>query len=318
MSVEVFFSYSHKDEELRDELEIHLSTLKRQRIIEAWHDRQITSGDEFGKQIDQHLESSDIILLLVSPYFLDSDYCHEIEMKRALERHDSGEARVIPIILHPCDWKHSPLSKLLALPKDGKPVSKHPNFHDAFLEITIGIREAIEKLGKGEADPPLGGSLIKNFKKSSLPKVRSSNLRVRKEFSEQERDTFLEETFEFIANYFDGSLNELEKRNSEIKTRFRRIDRNTFTATVYKNGTSISECQISLGAFFKNQQIYYSNDASRGGNSYNEALSVDDDGYMLFLSSGFGFGSTNSKDSSKLTQQGAAEYYWSMLLDPLQ
>ena len=73
------------------------------------------------------------LLLLASPYFIASDYCYDIEMKRALERHHKGEARVIPVILHPCDWQNTPFGKLRATPPDGKPVSKFPNQHDAFL-----------------------------------------------------------------------------------------------------------------------------------------------------------------------------------------
>ncbi|MFI4852953.1 MAG: toll/interleukin-1 receptor domain-containing protein [Gimesia chilikensis] len=316
MSVEVFFSYSHRDEGLRNELEVHLSTLKRQGLISTWHDRCIISGDEFEGKIDQHLNSADIILLLVSPYFIDSNYCYDIEMSRALERHESGEARVIPIILQSCDWINTPLSKLLALPRDGKPVSKYTDHHDAFHEITLGIRDAIKQLGKTETDPTMlkplhAGSVEENISTN----VRSSNLRIRKDYTEQDRDLFLEETFEYIAKYFEGSLSELEKRNPEIKTKYRKIDANTFTAVIYLNGESVSQCQISLGVFISHKQISYSHDISRGANSFNDALSVEDDGHILFLKSGFAF---NDSGTHQLTKQGASEYFWSILLRPLQ
>jgi len=140
----VFFSYSHKDEELRDELEIHLSAMKRQGVIDTWHDRRIESGSDFAGSISENIEDSDVILLLVSPYFLSSDYCYDTEMSRAMEKHHEGSARVIPVILHPCDWHDTPFSGLLALPVDGKPVSKYSNLHDAFLEITKGIKSAVK------------------------------------------------------------------------------------------------------------------------------------------------------------------------------
>ena len=95
----VFFSYSHKNEDLRNELEIHLSILKRQGIIETWHDRRIDAGQEFSQEISEYLNEADIILLLVSPYFLASDYCYDVEMKRALEMHERKEAVLIPVIL---------------------------------------------------------------------------------------------------------------------------------------------------------------------------------------------------------------------------
>jgi tetratricopeptide (TPR) repeat protein len=140
--VKLFFSYSHRDESLRDELEIHLSALKRQGVIETWHDRRIGAGKEFDSEISENLETAQIILLLVSPYFIASDYCYDIEMTRALERHKSGEARVIAVILHPCDWHSLPFGKLTAIPKDGKPISNYPNQHDAFLEVSLAIRTA--------------------------------------------------------------------------------------------------------------------------------------------------------------------------------
>ena len=103
--IEVFFSYSHEDEELRDQLEKHLAILKRQGVITGWHDRKIGAGTEWKDQIDEHLESAQVILLLVSADFLASDYCYDRELKRAMERHEAGEAREIPVILRSVDWK---------------------------------------------------------------------------------------------------------------------------------------------------------------------------------------------------------------------
>jgi internalin A len=89
---EVFISYSHKDEELRKKLETHLSLLKRRGVIGAWQDRRIGAGQEWAGEIDKHLNRAAVILLLVSPDFLASDYCYDLEMKRALERHSAGDA----------------------------------------------------------------------------------------------------------------------------------------------------------------------------------------------------------------------------------
>jgi len=110
--IELFFSYSHRDEAYRNELENHLAVLKRQEI-ETWHDRRIGAGKDIHGQISEYLERSRIVLLLVSPYFLASEYCYDVEMKRALERHEAGEARVIPVIIHPCDWQNSPFGPLI-------------------------------------------------------------------------------------------------------------------------------------------------------------------------------------------------------------
>jgi len=209
----LFFSYSHKDETIRNELEIHLSQLKRQKIIESWHDRLIDAGDDLDKSISQELEDSDIILLLVSPYFLDSGYCYEIELQRALEKHNTGEAKIIPVIVNPCEWLESPLKKLKAVPKDGKPISKYPNQHDAFLEITTAIRKVAEKITPIDTNQNIQvqTSIPSSQSSSPSPLPRSSNLRIKKNFSQQEKDDFLESSFEYMSNYFEGSLNELEK-----------------------------------------------------------------------------------------------------------
>jgi len=145
-AIAVFFSYSHEDEGLRDELSNHLAMLQRQEVITAWHDRRIGAGKEWGKEIDEHLNTADIILLLVSSAFLASDYCYNVEMKTAMKRHDDGEARVIPVILRPVDWKGAPFGKLHSLPTDASPVTGWQNRDEAFRDVALGIRVVAEEL----------------------------------------------------------------------------------------------------------------------------------------------------------------------------
>ena len=123
--VSLFYSYSHKDERLRDQLETHLSLLQTQGVIRGWHDRRIEAGTEWDGAINQNLEDAGIILLLVSADFFASRYCHDVEVARAMARHEAGTARVIPVILRPvAEWHSALFGKLQALPKDGRPVTK--------------------------------------------------------------------------------------------------------------------------------------------------------------------------------------------------
>ena len=146
-SIEVFYSYAHEDEELVKELRKHLSLLKRQGVIREWYDREITAGTEWKGQIDQHLNSSGVILLLISADFLASDYCYDVEMKRALERHDQREARVIPVLLRKVDgWQGAPFGKIQSLPTDGKPVTSWNDRDEAFADVARGIRRAVSEL----------------------------------------------------------------------------------------------------------------------------------------------------------------------------
>lgn len=144
--VTVFFSYSHKDKALRDELATHLKLFERQGLLQGWHDRDIEAGREWKTEIDDHLEEAEVILLLVSGSFLASDYCYDIEMKRALERSDAHEARTIPIILRPCDWHSTPFGKLKALPEDGKPVTEWRDRDAAWTDVVKALRKVLEGL----------------------------------------------------------------------------------------------------------------------------------------------------------------------------
>jgi len=142
--IRIFYSYSHKDEILRDELEEALTLMKRQGHLSGWHDRLIGAGVEWKGKVDQNLEEAQVILLLVSSSFLASDYCWDVETRRAMERHDQGEARVIPVILRSCDWHEAPFGKLMALPKDGKAVTSWRNRDEAWTDVSKGIRLAVK------------------------------------------------------------------------------------------------------------------------------------------------------------------------------
>lgn len=144
--IRLFYSYSHKDEKLLEKLVEHLALLRQQGVIDEWHDRKIGAGQHIDDEIDRALAVSHVILLLVSASFLASDYCHTKEMARALEMDKAGEARVIPVIIRPVDWKSAPFRDLKALPKDGKPVMDWRNRDAAWANVAAGIRAAVEDL----------------------------------------------------------------------------------------------------------------------------------------------------------------------------
>lgn len=315
----LFFSYAHEDESLRDLLEVHLTSLKREGILTTWHDRRIIAGQPLDNAISTNLENADIILLLISPYFIASDYCFDIEMKRAIEKHNEGNAFVIPVILEPCNWHSMPFGNLMAVPKDGKAVSKYPNIHDAFLEITLAVKDAASKLLTKIPTVPFSSSNIDKEKQTKISNspIRSSNLRIKKEFSDLDKDKFLAEAFTYIANYFEGSLNELSIRHTDIETDFRRVNMNRFSATIYVKGKEASRCNIWLsdGNTYLSG-ILYSIGSFRDG-SYNESLNVAADGYAMHLKA-LGMNFHNNKADEKMTMEGGAEYFWSMFIERLQ
>jgi len=144
--ISVFLSYAHRDERLREELSKHLSPLRRSALIETWDDRKIRPGADLDSAIDDRLARADVVLLLISPDFINSDYCYRREMRLALRRHAKGDARIIPIILRPVDWVGTPIGRLLAVPRDAKPVTTWHRRDDALLDVATSVRRAAEEM----------------------------------------------------------------------------------------------------------------------------------------------------------------------------
>jgi hypothetical protein len=337
----LFFSYCHADEALRDRLEVHLSLMKNQGLIETWHDRGISAGSNIDSTIDQNLESADVILLLVSADFLASRYCYSIEMNRALEREAEGTARVIPVILEPCDWHTAPFGKLLAVPKDGKAVTTWANQAEAWTDVAKQIRKAVEDMarvapkattliGRGfnpgwdiarpvaDVVQPAASSAMQALGQSAQERPRSSNLRLKKEFTDFDRDKFLHDTFDYMAKFFSASLDELAARNQGIQVRFLPLAGQAFSATIYREGKTVAECSIRVGGLGRgSSSLSFSYSADAGANSFNEMLTIESDSQaMHFKPMGMQF--HRGEQNSQLSEQGASEYFWGMFIEQLQ
>ncbi len=167
----LFISYAHEDESLLQRLETHLSPLRRQGIIDDWHDRQILAGNDWAQDIDQHLESASIILLLISPDFLASDSCYDVILQKALARQQAGKAIVIPILLRPVDREASPFAHLQSLPHNGKPIKSWDDTDEAFVTIARELRAVIKQWSSSSANTGAVSRLPDAFaRRSSAPK----------------------------------------------------------------------------------------------------------------------------------------------------
>jgi hypothetical protein len=244
-------------------------------------------------------------------------------MKRAMERHDAKEARVIPVILRDCDWHSAPFGKLLAAPRDGKPVTLWPDIDQAFADVAKQVRRAVEEqtdsaskaqlLVSRSADAPGQGVAAAP---AQLP--RSSNLRLKKEFTEQDRDEFLRNGFDYIARFFEGSLQAIEERNPGVKGIFDRMDSRRFSAVLYKHGKAVSECSIRLeGIGRRSDGIAFSYDALARRGSYNEMLRVETNAQALFFRA-LGMQMGGGARDAQLSPEGAAEFLWDLLISRLQ
>ena len=317
----VFFSYSHADEALRDQLEKQLSMLKRQGVIDTWHDRRIGAGQEFAQAIDEEINRNDIILLLVSSDFLASNYCYDIEMKRAMERHEAREAIVIPVILRACDWHHAPFGMLNAAPLDGRPITQWADIDEALLQVAKAVREAAARLNK--ASPSQANAIGKSTSLQPAPhagevRPRSSNLRLAKSFTQRDKDHFQIEAFEFMSRFFENSLAELADRNPGIEGVFRRVDANRFFVTLYRDGKDIAKATIYMGGDSFGGGINYVQGHTAASNTINESLNIAADDQTIYLKTMGMMHNGGDQNEKKLSHEGAAELYWENLIRPLQ
>lgn len=316
--LDVFISYSHKDDEYRERLEVHLALLKRQGIIRVWHDRRIGAGKDIHREISENLEAAAAVVLLISPDFLASDYCYDRELARAMERHREGSARVIPVILRVCDWHGAPFGDLKSVPRDGQPITKFADRDEGFHEVAKAIRDVVAELGAAlSAVKPADLPKAAFPKPRPTPLARPGGMRVKKTFNDLDRDRFIEDTFESIADHFKESLATLKAVNPGVETNFRRIDANHFWAKVYVEGKEKARCRIWFGGRRSAMGGILYSTSDLGDNSYNESLSVTDDGYSLLLKPvGSLFPPSAGKD--QMTREEGAEYFWSIFVEPLQ
>ncbi|QBD75032.1 toll/interleukin-1 receptor domain-containing protein [Ktedonosporobacter rubrisoli] len=203
--LKIFYSYARPDKKLRDELAKHLSGLQRQGLIAGWYDGEIIAGSERDTELKKYLKLSDIILLLISPDFVASDYCYCTEMDQALERHKRGEAYVIPILLRPTALKGLPFAFLQLLPPNGKPVTRSKDKDAAFLKITEALRNVIDEIGAklpSEPAPPGRTQAASSYWK--VPYPRNDFFIGRDSVLEQLHTTFLARKTGVVVQTLNG------------------------------------------------------------------------------------------------------------------
>lgn len=271
-------------------------------------------ADLWGRDLYQHLDevyskkARFCVMFLSAAYAAKAWTSHELKsaQARAFQR---SEEYILPVRLDDTD-----ISGIR--PTLGYLDLRQHSVEEVAVIAAEKIRAAESRGGKASgAGMAGGGAPAKNL---ATPLLRAGNLQIKKQFTEHERDTFLEEAFEQIAQAFEASLADLQTQHPGIVGKYRRVNANHFTATVYRDGRSMGACGIRMGGMFGGNQIVYSSDPN-STNSMNEAVSVKDDGQMMFLEA-MGMStmySGGAKGKGKLTPQDAAEFFWGMLLAPL-
>jgi hypothetical protein len=302
--MKIFISYSHKDKSILEKLETHLTMLKRDGLISLWSDKEIKAGGHLNAEIANAQQNSMIFMPIVSPDFLDSNYCYEIEMETALQKEVDGDIRIMPIIAEPCDWLNSPLSNFKALPEDGRPISNWTNQNSAYLNVAQELRKLIQTSSPSQ--------LKDSF--SELPETRK--VKIKKTFSSIDKANFRDKSFEKIEEYFAKSCNEISLIDG-IQTSYENMHKNAFTATIVNREKIGAESSITIhnnkndNFSFGDITIVYSAHASAG--TSNERISIEHDDYKQFLTFDmFHFHNNHNKqeDEQKLTADKVAETIW--------
>ena len=306
--MEAMISYSHSDDEALNRLHTHLAVLHREGHIQHWFDRDILAGDEIDAEIDEKLESCGLFLLLVSPDFLASDYCVNREMERILERHRTGDARVVPIIVEPCDWKATLLIKLKVLPRDGKPVSNWQNPNSAYLNVVEELRRVLNS-----ADVPQTIQEKESETQVSARSAGAARYRVKRDFDEIDRSIFREDAFRIIRDYFSDAISTIEP-SAELRGRFVSISDASFTCTVVnkmrEHGTAhitVHMCtdRLSFG------DISYGYSENESPTTANGMFTIEADEYELYLSAWIDF----EGEQMRVSPNEAAERLWERFIE---
>ena len=313
----VFLSYAHADEAFKNELVKHLAPLRRRGAISVWHDRRLVPGAPLDATISAELEAADLVLMLISVDFVDSDYCWDKEMTRALERHEAGEARAISILCRPCRFKDLPFARFVMTPTDAKPISTWTDRDAAWVDVVAAIERAIETgpvrrkapvltaavLGHEVTEPDAVAPRIEH--RPALPRV----------VTDLELDRFFESCRRDIPVFFRKELDMLEMRDPAWKGVFEPIDATQFAARVYLNGQEIAACHIFSNSPHMRRTIFYSQNFQPGQNGWNEYLSVkSDDGGPFLEPVGIPIG-FRPQFSKRMEPFDAARYLFDMLMN---
>lgn len=303
-----FISYNHTDEKIVKKLHVHLANLKRDGIIEAWHDEQILPGANLDQSISSALNESGLFIAIVSPDYLNSHYCFDKEFQRALQLQSEGKIIIVPIIAEPCDWLNSAFNSMKAVPQDGKPISEWTNDNAAYLNITSELRRVLSAVSTSSGE----------VNRDSIATAPARSYKVERDFTQVD-----------IINFRNASISEIKKFFVESIAEINTVDE--IQAIVLSEGTDSFTCLISNRAkidcngyvtvyiptdtsFHRSAILSYVLAENHQQNSFqtNNLFSVENDRYNLYWSNRDFFGQSEKKS---WTSREIAEHIWNEFIE---
>jgi hypothetical protein len=267
--------------------------------ISVWYDEaEIKWGDSITQKVNEGLKISRFVIVVLSPSFAKKNWPQK-ELNAALNIEVStGELKVLPLLVGSEEEKKEILGRYPLL--NDKRYLQWSGVPGEIVDAVIDRLQKTEKNEKRDYNSSPGGLRI------PLPKMK-------KAFTQREKDQFLKNTFFTIEEYFKAALFQLEASYKWIDTDFSEIHNFKFVSKIYVNGEAKSQCKIWIGGIsslnsiaYQSGQVHINNDSSM-----NDWLSVDDDGYELGLKpSGLGFGKPLKFKKDLLNKEESAEYLW--------
>lgn len=280
--MKAFISYTHTDEKYLKRLQVHLTQMKREALLESWTDNEISAGENLSERIESNLNDSEIFIALLSPDYIASNYCYEKEFQTALKKLEKKEIIIVPIICEPCDWLNTPFRNLLAIPKDGKPISMWSNENTAYISVI----ESLRKLVKGF---DLGNDSTDSLISTNSPK---KNYKIQKDFDSIQKLEFVEESFSKIVSFLKEYLDEISGlenistrilKEGESQFKFILVNRNMIkreATLVLEFNKDLDPMYQRIGAIYMGSEKEFSLKVSINNSSYDFDLSHDE--YNLF------------------------------------
>ncbi|HXI01438.1 MAG TPA: toll/interleukin-1 receptor domain-containing protein [Sphingobacteriaceae bacterium] len=301
--MKAFISYSHADKAMLDKLEIHLTNLKREKLLSSWTDQELVAGTSLDKEILDNLTSSDLFVAMLSPEYIASYYCYEKEFNHAFRMFKDGEITIVPIIVEPCEWLATPFKEFKALPTDGKPVADWQNINTAFLNITQEFRKLLSR------------NLVRLDEKSvysTHPVAFGRNYKAEKIFTEVDILDFKEESFESIKNYFKAAIAEFNGIEN-LQGRFLEEEKKVFSCLISNKG-NLKDAYITvycLGrenfGFGGDLSYSFTQQLPQNTISLDKTFSIQQDDYSLYWEHR---NVMHSRGEEPLTDKQIAEKIW--------
>lgn len=312
--MKAFISYSHVDSRYLDRLHVHLAQLQREQIISTWTDKQILAGGKLDNEISDSLNSSDLFIALLSPDYINSNYCYEKEFEKALEMQKSNQITIIPVIVENCDWLNTPFQQFKALPKDGKPISDWNSENTAFLNVIQEIRNLTS------------GVINQNrLSEAKVSNTLSKNYKVKQDFDSIQKLEFQEKTFTEVKKYLIVNIAELESLDGII-AKITGDEQRSFEAILVNRKMIKKESTLNINIDNNKNRLYqqlHNSDHSlnvtlKGPDNSNQnfSYSLSFDEYNLFweINSFQNFSQNFNSETEKLSSKQLSEEIWEFWL----